>query len=268
MVILFLTTLAAGFLLVLAMCRMDQVAWSFVRLIAILALCLLVPVLAHFALGSRWEAGPWAVWGAILTGLAALAAFVVLGQAPVAPAYGRAVRVGAGVGGLLALMAGWAWGLDDGIWAYGQRAVLLAVLAGHALTAILLGAVSLATALGHAYLTHTAMTIHPLRRLAMVFAGAMAARIAWTLLVGGAVWGYGAAHGTVPSDLLAREWLLLLVRGGVGLLIPAVFAYMVVETVRLRATQSATGILYFALVLIYIGELAGLYLVRETHLPL
>ena len=60
---------------------------------------------------------------------------------------------------------------------------------------------------------------------------------------------------------------MMSVRLAVGLLVPLVFAYMVWETVRLRATQSATGILYFTLVLAYVGELTGLYLARVTGVP-
>ena len=51
------------------------------------------------------------------------------------------------------------------------------------------------------------------------------------------------------------------------MLIPSVFCYMVWRTVKLRATQSATGILYFGLVLIYLGELAALQLTRELGIP-
>ena len=47
---------------------------------------------------------------------AALGAFIVLGLAPIAPAHGRAVRVAAGIGGLLGLAAGWMWGVDAGVW--------------------------------------------------------------------------------------------------------------------------------------------------------
>jgi hypothetical protein len=60
--------------------------------------------------------------------------------------------------------------------------------------------------------------------------------------------------------LVGTRWL-------VGLLVPAVFVYMAHDCIRRRSTQSATGILYVAGVLILIGELVALYLTRETGLP-
>ena len=60
--------------------------------------------------------------------------------------------------------------------------------------------------------------------------------------------------------LIGTRWL-------VGLLVPAVFVYMAHDCIRRRSTQSATGILYVAGVLIFIGELIALNLARETGLP-
>ena len=45
-----------------------------------------------------------------------------------------------------------------------------------------------------------------------------------------------------------------------GILGPAAFAYMVRETARLRSTQSATGILYMALIFVVYGEFLARYL--------
>ena len=52
-------------------------------------------------------------------------------------------------------------------------------------------------------------------------------------------------------------------RVGVGLLPVAVFAYMSLDCVRRRSTQSETGILYFASVFTYIGELCSLHLIGQ-----
>ena len=46
------------------------------------------------------------------------------------------------------------------------------------------------------------------------------------------------------------------------------FAYMVADCVRLRSTQSATGILYFGSVFAYIGELASQQLLLDCGWPL
>ena len=61
--------------------------------------------------------------------------------------------------------------------------------------------------------------------------------------------------------------LYILTRWLVGLAVPAVFIYMTHDCIRRRATQSATGILYVAGVLIFIGEIIALYLLRQTGLP-
>ena len=61
--------------------------------------------------------------------------------------------------------------------------------------------------------------------------------------------------------------LYIMTRWLVGLAVPAVFVYMAQDCINRRSTQSATGILYVAGVLIFIGELIGLYLLRETGLP-
>ena len=61
--------------------------------------------------------------------------------------------------------------------------------------------------------------------------------------------------------------LLVGTRWFVGLIVPAVFVYMAHDCIRRRSTQSATGILYVAGVLVFIGELVALHLTRETGLP-
>ena len=57
-------------------------------------------------------------------------------------------------------------------------------------------------------------------------------------------------------------------RRAVGLLAVSLFAYMVWDCVKLRSTQSATGILYFASVFVYIGELSSQHLAGDIGIPL
>ena len=263
MCIVVVTTLAAGLMGTLAACRIQQVAWKFVRLIAILTLCLLIPVLGSFVLWSGWQRGPVTLWGASLTAGGAMAAFVVLGFAPLSRRYDQTLRLFAAGGAILALAAAIAWGLDYRLWPQVTGWARRAAMAGQLLMAASLGSVTLATVLGHAYLTHTSMTIHPLRRLTAMFAAALTLRTIWAVLVGGGLAWLAAREGHLSVQALKSEWLLLGVRGFIGLLLPLVFSYMVVETARLRATQSATGILYFTLVLVFIGELTSLHLLRE-----
>jgi len=263
--IVFLTSLAGGFLGVLALCRMDQVAWKWVRLVAVLALALMALATTAFVLDTGGRNDRWSIGAAVLACGAAIAGFVVMALAPLAPAYARLVRMLGGAGGLLAVASSLAWGFNLRLWP-ADRVHLPAALIGQALGAFLAGTVSLAMLLGHAYLTQTSMTIAPLRRLARLFALAVGLRFGWALVVGGGLYWYGWSRGELTTSLFLSQSLILMliVRGAVGLVLPAIFAYMVMETARLRATQSATGILYFTLILVYIGELTSQYLVRET----
>jgi hypothetical protein len=116
--------------------------------------------------------------------------------------------------------------------------------------------------LGHAYLTASKMTIAPFRRLNLALAGALVLRAATAV---GAVLLVNARQ---PVEMLwPVHGLYVLTRWLVGLAVPAVFVYMAHDCVRRRSTQSATGILYVAGVLIFLGELVALYLLRETGLP-
>ena len=116
--------------------------------------------------------------------------------------------------------------------------------------------------LGHAYLTASRMTMQPFRRLNTALAAATAFRV---LVAVGIVL---VVNGLRPVDRLwGIHGLFIGTRYFVGFLIPAIFIYMAHDCIKRRSTQSATGILYVAGVLVFIGEIVGLYLVRETGLP-
>jgi hypothetical protein len=202
MATVFLTTWAAGLLGVLAMCRMDHVAWKFVRLIGLLALLMLVPVVVLYVTDQAWQRGPWANGAAVASVCSAGCGFLVMGMSPLAKRYGRSVRGLAAVGGIAGLAAVWAWGVDQELWPSQSRWRTAAALAAQAQAALLVGAVTLATALGHAYLTQTAMTIQPLRRLSRLFALAMGIRVMWALAVAGVLIARGA------SDWPQGHWLI------------------------------------------------------------
>jgi hypothetical protein len=116
--------------------------------------------------------------------------------------------------------------------------------------------------LGHAYLTASKMTIAPFLRINSMLAGTLI----WRMLI--------AVGGTMLLQHYRQIYLLwgqfglfILTRWLVGLLVPAVFIYMAHDCIKRRATQSATGILYVAGVLVFIGEIVALYLVKATGLP-
>jgi hypothetical protein len=57
-------------------------------------------------------------------------------------------------------------------------------------------------------------------------------------------------------------WLPL--RWGVGFVAPLVLAWMAWQAARMRSTQSATGILYVAVIFCFLGELSGQLLWSTT----
>jgi hypothetical protein len=136
-----------------------------------------------------------------------------------------------------------------------------AILVGCAGVATMCGVVLMEMLLGHAYLTAAKMTIAPFRRMNLVLAGILALRMFFALCA-------ILMEQRWPVELFwARSGLLVGTRWLVGLLVPCVFVYMTQDCIKRRATQSATGILYVAGILIFIGEMIALYLIRETGLP-
>jgi hypothetical protein len=140
---------------------------------------------------------------------------------------------------------------------------LLAVSAlSRATSGFLLGAVLCSMLLGHYYLTAPAMTIAPLKRTISLIAGGLAARallalIGWSISRGGL-----ALVVSSPSDPNAT--VLLLARFGMGFLAAGIATYMTWKTAQIRSTQSATGILYIAMIFVLFGELMSLVL-RERY---
>lgn len=133
-----------------------------------------------------------------------------------------------------------------------------------ALGAGLLGAVTCAMLLGHRYLTDTDLPIAPLRRLGAIYLATVALRAAWVCIAAAPVWlGRFAPQGDV-----LLFWVALSSRVGIGIVATAVFAYMVWDCIRCRATQSATALFYLSMIFVFIGELAGQYLNRVHGLAL
>lgn len=264
----FLILFAGGVLLAAAVPRAADVTLNWLRLAGIIALCF-CGLAWFFYLRREPPVATPAFYGRVQLGLMGLVPVAILGQ-------------------LAAAQMGWRWAQR---W-IAVAAFVLAVLAGSNLlhermlgygTALAfppkglsLGLQTLACAgvaamtglalmdmlLGHAYLTASKMTIAPFRRLNATLGGVNAARL--VLSVGLVL----ALHHWRPVDRLwGLHGLLIGTRWGVGLLVPALFLHMAHDCIKRRATQSATGILYVAGVLILIGELIALRLVMETGLP-
>ncbi len=252
-------------LAVLAMSRIEAAAYRFVRLVGIVAFAVLVGI-GVWSVMDGWMSGGRGTVGGSLSLVSAVGAAAVILLAPVMDSKSSWLRIAAAIGGVCGIAASCVWSMmfSD----VGEGAWLLNLL-GRVLSSFLLGSVTVAWLLGHAYLTARKLPIAPLRRVSRLFALAVGLRWAYlalclVLLYFGS-WGGGSGwFGSKMSSL----WLILSLRVAVGLVAAGVFAYFVADCVKCRSTQSATGILYFASVFVYIGELSSQHLVNEIGLPL
>ena len=71
------------------------------------------------------------------------------------------------------------------------------------------------------------------------------------------------------SNQAAVSWILFIVlRWSFGLLGVLGLVWMAWQTLKIPNTQSATGILYVAVIGVFVGELTGLLLSAESAFPL
>ena len=136
----------------------------------------------------------------------------------------------------------------------------LSALTGALAGALLAGSTAATMTLGHWYLVDTTLSIRPLATGAALFLGAagLRAAVAAGFLVSG---GHHALRIESPADLIySTTALFFSFRTVTGLLAPLTLAALVRSTVRIRSTQSATGLLYVALILVLFGELTAVFL--------
>jgi len=262
----FLIAVAGGMLMSLGVGRVDLMAGRFVRLVGVLTLALSTGVFVSLLRTDPLDNGALAIAGTALalgTAIAAAALTAISGLPWNRLGVVRFVVIAGGVMGIAA----------SDVCAIGSDALAdtfgfaIVHLIGQVLAAMLLGSVTVAWLLGHAYLTATKMSITPLRSLSKLLSVSVALRCVY-LVAAGLVLMYGHVADGGMSTRLLGSWLVLSLRICVGLIAVAVFAYMVRDCVKLRSTQSATGILYFASIFVYIGELSSRYLAGELGLPL
>lgn len=149
------------------------------------------------------------------------------------------------------------------LWLQQARPASLVIYAVACIFASVAGLALMDMLLGHAYLNAARMTMSPFRRMNLALAAG---------LLGRALVSVGISLLLQSLDPIEMFWslhgLYIGTRWLVGLALPGAFVYMAHDCIRRRSTQSATGILYVACVLIFIGEIMGLYLMRQTGLPL
>lgn len=116
---------------------------------------------------------------------------------------------------------------------------------------MLLGLTTTAMLLGHWYLITPTMQLRPLR---VLVAGIGLAVLVRALVCLPDLLALGRSIGWIPISLIGLRWLA-------GILGVGGMAYMAWQTLRIPNTQSATGILYVSVVLVFLGELTAILLV-------
>jgi len=145
---------------------------------------------------------------------------------------------------------------------------ILLVLGNLAATAIL-GSVMLTMVFGHWYLVIPGLSITHLARLTKVLIAAVVFRIA-TIALSFAVVDLKQAipMGRIMRELMLGQGLFFWPRVLFGVVIPIVLSVMIWNTVKLKHTQAATGLLYLAVVAVLFGEFFSKFLLFTSRLAL
>ncbi|MEO9256222.1 MAG: hypothetical protein ABI305_11805 [Tepidiformaceae bacterium] len=158
------------------------------------------------------------------------------------------------IGTLAAMLAPPTWGYP------GELAALLA-------GTFAMGAVSVSMVWGHWYLTEGSLPEWPLRDLAWFLIGALVFQtvvVAVNLFI-------PVRHTPTPSNpvnvgLISNPALYLRIL--VGIAFPVVLAVLSLKTTRIRAMQSATGLLYICMGAVFVGEVLSKGLMFLTGKPI
>lgn len=139
---------------------------------------------------------------------------------------------------------------------------VLPSLAIHIPGILVLGGSSVSMLLGHWYLVAPKLSIHYLKMVTIALIAALGIRAG--LLVFEIVKSQAALG---ESHFFEIYGIFLVQRVVFGLLLTIVLSVMTYFCVRIRSTQSATGILYVVVVFCLVGELIGRYLFAKTGIP-
>jgi hypothetical protein len=126
---------------------------------------------------------------------------------------------------------------------------------------LVLGVTTAAMLLGHWYLNSPGMELAPLRRLVAVAAAAVGVQMVLS--------GIGLAAVLSSSEPISTSWwMFVILRWSFGLIGVLALLWMAWQTLKIPNTQSATGILYVAVIGVFVGELAAALLSAESAYPL
>ena len=119
-------------------------------------------------------------------------------------------------------------------------------------SALLMGSGLVGMNLGHCYLTNIHLPISPYRRLSIIFL---------VFLIFQALISAFSFVRINDMELLKKavyleniEGLFLWIRMLVGFIAPLILILMIIHTIRIRSTQSATGLMYVAMMMVIAGE--------------
>ncbi len=195
--------------------------------------------------------------------------FVWLGLAIVAGLWYACLRRGGGTRrAFLVLLATAAVAASVLVVVTGGTELLTLSIAGSVSSSLMLGAVLVSMILGHWYLVDTSLSIAPLRdgtRWLVVAVLLRWAIVAAVLLYGG----FEALKVGRAADLIfSTGGLFFMFRTLMGLVAPLLLTGLIWQTVKIRSTQSATGLLYVASFLVLFGESFSQFLLVATGYPL
>ncbi len=130
---------------------------------------------------------------------------------------------------------------------------------GRIATSGTLGASMTGMLLGHWYLTAPTMSTAPLKQLILILGGATLCRLLISAIVLPQAW---------PALVSSNHTVWIVLRWVTGIAGPLVVAVMGHRILRYGNTQAATGVLFVAVILTFIGEMTATLLFQELGLPL
>jgi hypothetical protein len=125
---------------------------------------------------------------------------------------------------------------------------------------LLLGFTTASMLLGHWYLNAPGMQLAPLRKLLLATSGSMVAHAV--------ICGIGFEQELAVHALSTQDWLFVILRWSFGLAGVAILIWLAWQTLAVPNTQSATGILYVAVIGVFVGETMSLLLSAESLFPI
>ena len=249
----FVLQLIAGISLMWCLAPREKITAGFFRIQMLLVLGLAALVLLVAERVPLDETQPlWddVGWQRLLSAPVALTAYLgsVLWTLDRRPAGTLCIAVIAALSSLAVLFSTWGTMQPNG----------LGLLSAYS-TAAVLGGVVTGMLLGHWYLTAPTMSIAPLTQLTWFLTVAVIVR----LLVSAVGWSMAAD--SIQSSLL---WTWFALRWLAGILGPLVLCGMTLRILRYRNTQAATGVLFAAVILSFIGEMSAALLASHLQRPL